>query len=699
MFVELPQDNFNFEIKTISQEKLDIDINDIINNDIILISSGTATGKTTAIGKLSNEIKTKLNSKMLSIVNLISLSRQQITTFREEGAQLNNYQLGINDFNKDDGVICINSLHKLLTLEDYDYGDKVIYIDECNDLIRALTHNEQMNKILMMTYELLVKLIKNCKKVIITDATIDNNTINLLSSRKQNNKTILIKNTFKKFDKIKANRYLDETLFINKIKDNIKNKKYFLFGCDGCEKITKLFKLLLDEFPEQKDDFILFTGKESNKVQNPKEQFKNKYVFYSPTITTGVSFIYKDVKQDQFIYITNKPLITPVSIYQMSCRTRNMKELHFYCSDLKPSKMTHETLKDVEKEFKKMKKLNNRLLGLSVSRNEDDEIKVVENTFFKLFCYNEYLDEIYKTGFLQHYENILIRDGFEIKEIGVKRKIHHEIIKAENEVYQLMKDEEYEKFVEIYFKPFENEYDLQEIDEMGKKYPIFTKIIHLLQISTIEDAIKYRELITNDYKLKNYFSTLNLFKTKEYIRKKELEYKTKIFDVRILSTSVNMVSLLEMFEKHYQIERFEFDITKFNTENEISKDFQTLYKKLYPRKTVKDFNDVIEIYKIYGNLLKDICGDMDIIKTNETQKRYNGKKYRPYSLDIDKVNDVIYLVKQLNPELKFYNIELIETLTGIKPEKEKKKVYYITDFDNDDEDLFNSYIFGKTNGK
>ena len=93
MFVELPQDNFNFEIKTISQEKLDIDINDIINNDIILISSGTATGKTTAIGKLSNEIKTKLNSKMLSIVNLISLSRQQITTFREEGAQLNNYQL------------------------------------------------------------------------------------------------------------------------------------------------------------------------------------------------------------------------------------------------------------------------------------------------------------------------------------------------------------------------------------------------------------------------------------------------------------------------------------------------------------------------------------------------------------------------------------------------------------------------------
>ena len=263
----------------------------------------------------------------------------------------------------------------------------------------------------------------------------------------------------------------------------------------------------------------------------------------------------------------------------------------------------------------------------------------------------------------------------------------------DNEIYQQMKDNEYEKFVENYFKPLETEEDVNEVEKIAQKHPIFHKTISLLNITNKEDAIKYRDFITNDYKLKNYFSTLNLFKTKEFIRKKELDYKKETYDERILTTSINMVSLLNKFEKHYNLNRFEFDIKKFEIENEISKDFQTLYKKLYPRKKVKDFTNATELYKIYGNMIKDISGDINTIKSSQTQPRHKGKQYRPYSIDIDKVKDIIYLCKQNNPGLNGYNLDLIETLTGIKPDK-KGKVGIC-----DEEEFYNNYLFSKTKGK
>ena len=103
---------------------------------------------------------------------------------------------------------------------------------------------------------MLIKLIKNCKKIILTDATINLNTLNLLKTRTTNNKTIFIKNEVQKFKNVNAIKYLDENLFLEEVKSNIKNKKYFLFGCDGCEKITEFYLNLKNEFKDQEQDLI-----------------------------------------------------------------------------------------------------------------------------------------------------------------------------------------------------------------------------------------------------------------------------------------------------------------------------------------------------------------------------------------------------------------------------------------------------------
>ena len=147
-FVELPKEKLNITTKNINQPKLDLDIDDFYNNDVILISSGTATGKTRNIAKLSKDLKSKYNTNILSIVNLITLSREQRQAFKEESdIDLKDYQKDINDFGNCDGVICINSLYKLMDLDSFDMSNTILYIDEVNDLIRTLTHNDSLDKV------------------------------------------------------------------------------------------------------------------------------------------------------------------------------------------------------------------------------------------------------------------------------------------------------------------------------------------------------------------------------------------------------------------------------------------------------------------------------------------------------------------------------------------------------------------------
>ena len=691
-FVELPNEIFDVPIKIVNQEKLELDINDFLNNDIIIINSGTATGKTRIVGKHSKQLKEDKNY-ILSIVNLISLAREQEKTFYEESkVEFKNYLDGVNIFNDNDGVICINSLFKLSTIEDYNIENKILYIDEVNDLIKSLTHNDGLDKVLNLLYTFLIKLIKNCKKIILSDATIDQNIFNLLSSRKTKNKTLLIKNEVKKFNNIKANKYNDENMFIDKLRECIKNKKYFLFGCDGCNKISKIYLKLIDEFKDQKELFKIYTREQFEKVENADIEFKNKYVFYSPSIKTGVSFVLKDIKQPQFMYLTKSPQIDPESFYQMSCRTRNMLELNLYLSDIKPKQMKHKTLKELEKNYKKMIKYNNRLLGLCSSRNEDDEITIVDNTFFKIFCYAEYKNEIFDTGYTRHYLNLLKKDGFKIEEIGEIKKLDIEENKILDMTLEIFNENKFDEFIEIYYEPKTEE----ELESLNKKYLTFNKRIQILNIPTKEEANQYKKFITDEYLLNHYFQAINLFKSKDYIKQKLIEKNKESFKVKIKNGTFNKIQILEYFETHYKIERFNLDFSNIDETIEINKDFKKLYENLFPKRTSKSFNTKNNLRKIYINIIKNICGDdLPIIFNKKVKNKQTKKSEINYFLNIDLMKEIITLVKFNNPQLKDYNLELIEKLTTFKPEPKPIKSNNLY-CDNDEDNFYNSYLLNKT---
>ena len=60
------------------------------------------------------------------------------------------------------------------------------------------------------------------------------------------------------------------------------------------------------------------------------------------------------------------------------------------------------------------------LIDVCTYIDEDDEMVVIENTFFNLYCYNEYVRDTYGTNKVKHYEILLEENGFKIQTETVK---------------------------------------------------------------------------------------------------------------------------------------------------------------------------------------------------------------------------------------------------------------------------------------
>ena len=65
-----------------------------------------------------------------------------------------------------------------------------------------------------------------------------------------------------------------------KLLENCSQNKYFLFGCDSCETVTKYYHQCWDEAPaKDKDKYLLITADSVFKLYDANEQFKDKFVF------------------------------------------------------------------------------------------------------------------------------------------------------------------------------------------------------------------------------------------------------------------------------------------------------------------------------------------------------------------------------------------------------------------------------------
>ena len=107
-----------------------------------------------------------------------------------------------------------------------------------------------------------------------------------------------IYNPFKNYNNIAVNQYKDENAIIDKMKQQVKEKKYFLCAFDSKTRMEEVFAMILDS--SQKNDFILYSSDEGELSADLLKQWTNKYVLYTPRIIYGVDFN-PTTKTDVFI--------------------------------------------------------------------------------------------------------------------------------------------------------------------------------------------------------------------------------------------------------------------------------------------------------------------------------------------------------------------------------------------------------------
>ena len=130
---------------------------------------------------------------------------------------------------------------------------------------------------------------------------------------------------------------------------------------------------------EAADRFVLITANSKFTIGNASETFKNKFVFYSPSIITAVDFSVFE-KQNVFIYIKGNT-IDALASFQQATRCRNINILFYHCQEkFKASKYSN--LVQLENSYISYVNASEQLREVcEVLDEETTDLTINENTF------------------------------------------------------------------------------------------------------------------------------------------------------------------------------------------------------------------------------------------------------------------------------------------------------------------------------
>lgn len=655
-------DNFK-EIILEKNKYMELNLADFLNNDTFIFQGITGTGKTTLMASLMSKYSIiDKNIKLLSIVDLIKLAQQQIKSFEDKKLKLKNYQDETQLKYCDMSVCCIHSLET--KANNLDIENYVIYIDEINSFLESYLFNNTLNPKLRLINVILMRYISKCKKLVVSDAHINNVVMTFLKKRDTQSGIHLI-NKYKKYKDIKAIKYNDEELFINEVKRKIKDKEYFLFGCDSKDIIDQIYNECYDK--KQKDKFIIITSEEPFDINDASKQFKEKYVFYSPSIKTGIDFSIDD-KQDALLYI-NGNSISYQGLFQQLTRTRNIKNVKYY-SNCKSNDLQFENVKEVNKYYDNLisycNNINNdekNLINLC-SYNDDEEIKIVRNTYYNLYCEGIYIQNIQQTNKCVHFENILKQEGFILSCIGKTKQLNKDKKELMKENITKINNDNFIEFVNLAFELDKDKNNEEILDKIkSSKYIKYYKIMTYYNIKP--DFLQLHKSFIMDKNIyKHTFYLRKLFLTTEAIEEQLDDKYVMTEDIKILKDCLTKIKILRNFEKSNKIKPFHINFK--NEENEtiinINDDNFNNIKYIFGMsKTRLKPSDTLELNKLYVDMIKHIISnDLNCITSDRQQ--------------INKIKTTHYLWNNVN--IKQY-LNLLFSNVNMKKNIDKKLLEYV----------------------
>jgi hypothetical protein len=640
-------EKYNMEKINMNKSKINITDEQFNNHNTLILQSGTGTGKTyataEAISKYNNNLKRKKN--IISIVSKKSLASQHIKSFyKPHKIELTSYESD-DKYSADNLVICVNSLMILNNITDSELNNSIVYIDEITSFLKDITHNETLQGKLKSCYQILMRIIKKCHKLIVSDAIINDNVFNFIKSRQST--IIYIKNEFKNYKNVKAIKTRDIDDFMNKMINDVKNNKYFLCSSDSCEDITRFYHNC--EQYGNKEDFILITSDSKFEITDASEQFLNKFVFYSPSIIFGVDF---SIEQKQNMYTYNKgSSIDPARIFQQTTRCRNIDVLYYF-SELDNKEPIFESLQYCYDYHKDLTTTSLRIHECCVIIDENDDTKIIENSFFNIFVYNEYSSDIYKTNKTAHYELILKDNGFILSSIGDKKLMSVEKKQSLDKVINLNLDATFECFLKN--KNSTNE--------------TLNNAVNFLNLQDADDEtlIKYKDILLDNHKLEEHKNFINCIKNKDIIKNKITNINASDYEVSCMGSVYHKIKIIYDLEESMNIKHLavDTDIEIINY-NDIDESKYKLIKKIFRIERKKPTNST-ELLQLYVSMIKNITSS-EIITSEK--KKCDGKRFTVYNLNNNIIKYHIDLNLYSNPYLKNYNDDIIEKLDITRKEQ------------------------------
>ena len=436
----------------------------------------------------------------------------------------------------------------------------------------------------------------------------------------------------------------------------MKDGKYFCLGCDTCGEATNINYKLQSIIDKEKLNYKIALITSETKIKyNDIEDPEHTFIIYSPSVNTGVD-INLTSKTTQYMHIKGVS-VNSISLYQMATRTRNQKEL-IYFSKVNEKEVKYENLSECRTHFKDINNMNEELLNVSSAMSEDtDELKALENTFFKLYTYNEYVNDTLNSNTTLHFENILTDAGFNIiKEAKTPVKnLDRATSKDMNDNLKECKNDEFKK-------------NIDNFDNLSSDNS-FKKKCEFLGILNKETAVKYKFVLEDEYKLNSYFNIQKLFKTDKYLNDKAIDNKTNNFNVKTSKDTITKIKLLRVFEKKMKIDKLDIHMEQLNIEkvdklsNDEIKHFQNVF-----RSTKTKLDNKIDIQKFYIGLIKNITGELNILQSKKTTTKANKTTYIN-SFNDELIKNIFELTLLKDAYLLNYNDEILNKLSIKKPDK------------------------------
>ena len=582
--------------------------------DTIVIKSCTGTGKTTAVAKhMEQEVP---YSKFLSITTRMTLTDQHHKSF--EAIHMENYQdIKVNLYDADVLGVCLNSLVRLEALSEADASQYIVYIDEVASF-PEFTNNDLLDNILKRLVSTLVRLIRHAKKVIVSDALINDGTFELLKHRPLS-KTLFITNEFKKFQDVPAVRLRSEEEFLAKMAERCCAGQPFLFGADSCTVATAFYHHCLQNTPaELHHKFLLITAETKYRVKDATKDFEGKFVFYSPKITFGVDFSTVET-QDVFIHITGFS-IQPSGSYQQATRCRNIKTLYYFGECVEDNSM-YTSLAEVRSVVEQAIATSQTFNTTCTYLDEHDQVQVVKNTFFNLYCLNEFTRDTYASNRIRHFELILLQNGFALTQEGEKQ-----LISARAMI---------EEINESIFEDFQAEPKEQENWHSSPRYGQLLQNIRYLRLDPRDrDSLnKFKEITINRRRVEDHDALMRFLKSDELINDKLAELSMNCIDAKALTNTYQMIKVTRMVGAKWGFSLLEDAPGEFN---KLDEGLYKLVKHVFKLRRANPENqqDAGKMYETmvnkatFSKLLKcrkgELAWDIEAVKTHlELNKHKN----------------------------------------------------------------------------